>query len=151
MPDTLIYDRTESDAQRKGLGTSKGKWNIADLERIEEWCDYLADLLTDAGYTTVYVPFSGTPWAIDDIPTIAEFIRMRTNVYNIALIQTSPTVVNPFSPVSADNIYPITYLFPNSLEYNLYLSNAIIVAIIYEYELERKCGTFICGAEGRLI
>ena len=72
MPDTLVYNRTLAEAQkaRQGLSNTNGSWEISDLNRVEDWCDYLADLFTDAGYIVVYSAYTGGTWAIEDIPNI---------------------------------------------------------------------------------
>jgi hypothetical protein len=154
MPDALVYNRTLAEAVkcRNGLSHTNGAWNYTDLNRVEDWCDYLADILTDMAYPCDYSAFSGGTWAIDDFPDITELDRMRDNVECIAIIAVDGyTLVDPFEIADDDNEYPIDYTFPNSLEYNLYLADLVIAAIIEEYELTKKLGVHEMGSDGVLI
>ena len=94
--DELIFDRTKSDTdrvkaltQKMAQGTAgeaereewfdnpKGACNAADLNRIEQWTAYLAEVLQGYGYgVTVHT----RTWAMADFPTRSEIDRIRHNV-----------------------------------------------------------------------
>lgn len=73
--ENLIFDRTQNDVEQ---GTSKGYYNYTDLNRIETWCEYLANLLTSYSY-----PVSITikkNWTMSDLPNTTDMERIRSNV-----------------------------------------------------------------------
>lgn len=55
----LVTDRTLRDVQ---LLNSKGNYNATDLNRVEEWENYLKELLDEYGYHTSFI--SKTDWVI---------------------------------------------------------------------------------------
>lgn len=79
----LIYDRTQADVETAQTHQSdsrdyKGSYNYVDLNRIEEWCEYLESELNDAGYITNLT--TKTDWDADDFPTQAQLTRIVNNV-----------------------------------------------------------------------
>lgn len=73
--ENLIYDRSNSDLLNK---TSKGHYNVSDLNRVEEWCEYLANLLTSYSYKVdIQVKKN---WQRPDFPTSSEMERIRQNI-----------------------------------------------------------------------
>lgn len=73
--ENLIFDRTQTDIEQK---TSKGYYNYTDLNRIETWCEYLANLLTSYSY-----PVSITikkNWNMSDLPNANDMERIRSNI-----------------------------------------------------------------------
>lgn len=73
--ENLIFDRTQTDIEQK---TPKGYYNYTDLNRVETWCEYLANLLTSYSY-----PVSITVkknWAMSDLPNVNDMERIRSNV-----------------------------------------------------------------------
>lgn len=73
--ENLIFDRTQTDIEQK---TSKGYYNYTDLNRIETWCEYLANLLNSYSY-----PVSITikkNWNMSDLPNVNDMERIRSNV-----------------------------------------------------------------------
>ena len=74
----LIFDRTQGDVLNK---TPKGKYEYTDLNRIEEWCEYLAEILNSYSYN-VNITVK-TNWTRLDMPTVSEMERIRQNVLNI--------------------------------------------------------------------
>lgn len=73
--ENLIFDRTQTDMEQK---TPKGYYNYTDLNRVETWCEYLANLLTSYSY-----PVSITVkknWAMSDLPNVNDMERIRGNV-----------------------------------------------------------------------
>lgn len=97
--DDFVYDRTRADVfrvedlQRKldqgtvteaekaeMFGDPKGALNVSDLNRIEEWCQYLTDYLNRYGYGVKYEPYAGREWQMKDIPYRSEIDRIRSDV-----------------------------------------------------------------------
>lgn len=71
----LIFDRTQNDLEQK---TPKGYYNYTDLNRIETWCEYLANLLNSYSY-----PVSITikkNWNMSDLPNVNDMERIRSNI-----------------------------------------------------------------------
>lgn len=73
--ENLIFDRTQSDLEES---TSKGFYNYTDLNRVEAWCEYLANLLTSYSYP-VSVAIKKN-WTISDLPNVNDMERIRSNV-----------------------------------------------------------------------
>lgn len=81
--DKLIYDRTNEDVEYARNNPSsaaflKGTYNYTDLNRIEEWCQYIAEQLPSKGYSVSIT--TKTNWTADDFPTKAQLERIRSNV-----------------------------------------------------------------------
>ena len=90
--EALIYDRTQADVTNR---TSKGYHNYSDINRVEEWCRYLADLLTSYGYSVQIT--TKTNWAMADFRYTFEMERILQNVRKIkeAYYSTKDTPVLP--------------------------------------------------------
>ena len=75
----LIYDRTQSDITNK---TQKGYYNYWDLNRVEEWCEYLKNELTALNYqpSTSYWTYTKTNWTASDMRTQSEMLRIKNNI-----------------------------------------------------------------------
>lgn len=71
----LIFDRTQLDIINK---TSKGYYNYIDLNRIETWCKYLAEILNNYNYCVNII--TKNDWTMLDFPTEAEMARIQQNV-----------------------------------------------------------------------
>ncbi len=77
----LIFDRTQNDLEQK---TPKGYYNHTDLNRVETWCEYLANLLNSYSY-----PVSITikkNWNMSDLPNVNDMERIRSNVNAIKTV-----------------------------------------------------------------
>lgn len=79
----LIFDRTQEDVDYALNNPNsneflKGAYNYIDLNRIEEWCRYLADILTEYSYPVSIQ--TKTNWAMEDFPTQAQMNRIRGNI-----------------------------------------------------------------------
>lgn len=71
----LIFDRTQNDLEQN---TPKGYYNYTDLNRVEEWCEYLANLLTSYSYpVNIQVK---KDWQMSDLPNTDDMERIRKNV-----------------------------------------------------------------------
>ena len=75
----LIYDRTQADVTN---ATPKGQYNPSDLNRVEEWCDYLQNVLQDAGYPISIT--TKTNWTNTELRTASEMERIRSNIKALA-------------------------------------------------------------------
>ena len=105
--DKLIYDRAESDVKNK---TDKGYHNISDLNRVEEWCRYLADLLTSYNYRVDIA--TKTNWQLTDMRTVAEMERIRKNIETLR-----KTYCNiPRNLLVPSNLSPINITKANDIE-----------------------------------
>lgn len=71
----LIFDRSQNDLDQ---GTSKGYYNYTDLNRVESWCEYLANLLTSYSYP-VSISIK-KDWTMFDLPNTDDMERIRSNV-----------------------------------------------------------------------
>jgi len=109
--DKLIYDRTEMDVKNK---TDKGYHNISDLNRVEEWCGYLADLLNSYNYSVTIT--TKTNWEITDLRAVAEMERIRKN---IALLRSTYSNI-PRDLAVPSNLSPINIIKANAIEKVLY-------------------------------
>lgn len=79
--ENLIFDRTQNDLEES---TSKGYYNYTDLNRVEVWCEHLANLLTSYSY-----PVSITikkNWTMSDLPNVNDMERIRSNVNAIKTV-----------------------------------------------------------------
>ena len=73
--ENLIFDRTQNDLEQN---TSKGYYNYTDLNRVETWCEYLANLLTSYSYpVNIQVK---KDWQMSDLPNTDDMERIRKNV-----------------------------------------------------------------------
>lgn len=73
--EALIYDRTQEDLIND---TAKGEYVASDLNRIEEWCKYLAETLTSYGYKIDII--TKTDWLDYDFPHSSEMERILNNI-----------------------------------------------------------------------
>lgn len=71
----LIFDRTSNDTTNK---TWKGYYNASDLNRVEEWCRYLADELNSKGYNINIT--TKTNWTTLDLRTSSDMTRIKNNI-----------------------------------------------------------------------
>jgi hypothetical protein len=85
---TPIYDREQSDIINK---TEKGHYNYADLNRIEQDCEYLAALFN--------VSITAKTWVRTDFPTPTEMTRIKNNIttvrnayYTLPITPTTPNI-----------------------------------------------------------
>ena len=83
-----IYDRTQADVDLIRLDptneNNKGAYNYTDLNRIENNCEYVMNLLNDSGL--FYYPITiqvKTDWNVKDIPHIEEINRIRKNILTL--------------------------------------------------------------------
>ncbi len=73
--ENLIYDRSNDDLINKTL---KSHYNMSDLNRVEEWCEYLANFLKLYSYpVNIHVKKN---WQMIDFPGESEMERIRQNV-----------------------------------------------------------------------
>lgn len=131
----LITDRKASDITNK---THKGNYSSDDLNRVEEWMEYLKELLKEYGY---YVEFeTKTDWQISFGHNMTTNInRIKTNLQKLKdayfVMQSTPDVP------STDRL-SINYVEANNIEKIMvdieFLINNMAASFIY-------CGTVYCG------
>lgn len=127
-----VVDRTEIDVLN---GTSKGFYNVADLNRVEGMTRYIADLLTAYGYPVTIT--TKTDWVITDFPTATEMGRYLNNVkYCVQQYNSVPGVTLPISMDRLD------YIGANNIEKMLVGIEELIEEMISHFRL---CNTFKCG------
>ncbi len=126
----LIFDRTQADITND---TDKAYISYADLNRIEQACAELAELIG--------VTITTKTWLITDFRTTAEMTRLHDN---IKLLQDS-YYRNPYSPT-----LPTTFTFTsitqaNNIEECLYWLWAMFEG---EKNSEELCGYYTFGLGG---
>ena len=112
--DKLIYDRTQLDITNL---TSKGYYNYTDLNRIETWCEYLANILNHYSY---FVDIkTKTNWTMLDLPKQSEMKRIRGNINTLKQAYFSFTQI----PVNLENM---TWQKANDIEKILHEIDCIL-------------------------
>jgi hypothetical protein len=145
--DKLIFDRTPADVEYARNNPSaeewlKGCYNYIDLNRVEEWCKYLSNLLNSYGYGNL---INGkTDWGINDIQTVEQMARYLNNVK--ILMETF--ILKKDTPKLPDTINKLTYSQANDIEKILYDINELIdkMEAIFRYS-----GTFYSSESEGLI
>lgn len=137
--EALIYDRTQTDVLNK---TSKGYHNYTDINRIEEWCRYLADLLISYGYPVDIA--TKTDWNVEDFRYASEMERIRLNIRKIR----DAYIVMKNSPSLPGTINPITWQIANDIEKILFDIDLLIKNMEASFLF---CGTFNSGGMEGLI
>lgn len=84
--DNLIFDRTQNDVNNAINNPSsseflKGAYNYTDLNRVEEWSDYIKDILNDYGANLNFNV--KTDWNMRDYPTRLQINRIRNNISSL--------------------------------------------------------------------
>ena len=84
--DKLIYDRLKSDVDTalnnpENVSFLKGSYNYTDLNRVEEWCDFLQTVLRYYGYKEELV--IKKDWNLRDYPTRKQIDRLDYEKANI--------------------------------------------------------------------
>ena len=143
----LIFDRTANDVEYARNNPSaeewlKGCYNYIDLNRVEEWCKYLSNLLNSYGYVNLID--EKTDWNVNDIQTIEQMERYLKNVK--ILMETF--ILKNDTPKLPDTINKLTYSQANDIEKILYDINELIdkMEAIFRYS-----GTFYSSESEGLI
>lgn len=132
LPD-MVVDRTKEDVLAQN---EKGFYNASDLNRVEIAVEYIAKLLSEAGYLVTVR--TKTNWSKTDFPTESEMQRF---LYNIQLLQNrffSSMTVTPAS------MKWISYIEANNIEQILLDLDEMRRKMIKAY---RYCGTLDCGGD----
>lgn len=84
--DDLIYDRTLEDVKTalSNVDSSvnlKGSYNYTDLNRVENWCKYIEEILMKYGFSQNLE--IKTNWSLTDYPTRKEVDRIRQNIESL--------------------------------------------------------------------
>lgn len=134
--ENLIFDRTQLDLFND---TEKGNYNYTDLNRVEEWCEYVANRLNEYNY---FVDIEvKTNWTMLDFPTNTHMERIRSNVEKMKKAYYS------FKEV-LDTLQNIDIDKANTIEKILSEIDILLDKMIAEF---RKCGTFNSGGMEGLI
>ena len=127
---TPITDRTELDVIARN---EKGTYNAADLNRVGECVQILADVLNMYGYfATVDVK---TDWEVGDIPTVTDMETYLENIDN--LINASYTLAR--TPPLPDSMMYLDWRKANAIEKILVDMKEVITRMITHF---RYSGTF---------
>ena len=132
MMDKLIFDRAQLDIDND---TEKGNYNYTDLNRIESWCQYLANKLTSYSYKVNIV--TKTDCNMTDFPTSSEMERIRNNVKTLKEVYFSFTQI-------PENLEYMTIEKANDIEKILYEIDKILI------DMENNliyCGVAGCGQD----
>lgn len=153
--DTLITDRTAADVARaeelsaKGisgmtpaelaeyLAGMKGAYNAADLNRVNEAMEYLAERFRGYGYTVTLRPVP--VWTVTGIPTAAQ---MGDYLANLAALRGVLAVIT--APVPAD-MDGLTWQEANDIERILKDIDQILTNAAAAF---RHCNASVCGMGG---
>ena len=128
--DNLIYDRTQMDLTNL---TSKAYYNYTDLNRIEQWCEYLSKILNNYNYFVNIV--TKTNWTMLDLPTQSEMERIRGNINTLKEAYFSFTQI-------PENLEYMTIEKANDIEKILYEINELLENMIraFYYSNDLFCG-----------
>lgn len=143
-----IYDRTQADVDLIKLDptneNNKGAYNYTDLNRIENNCEYVMNLINNSDYFSNKINITVKKnWNVFDIPKITEINRIRNNI--ITLIN-GMNLGNEYEEIEFSNT--MDYIKANILEKDLYLIKLIIET--YEKKI-RYANTFFCGENNDAI
>lgn len=136
-----IYDRTKADVDLIKLDptneNNKGAYNFTDLNRIENNCEYIMNLLNDSGFLIEKISLViKKDWKVTDIPTIDDINRIRNNILIL-----KKDIVNIENIEFANTM---NYTKANILEKDL----EIIKNVIENSKAKiKKCNTFYCGED----
>ena len=128
--ENLVFVRTQNDLEES---TSKGYYNYTDLNRVEVWCEYLANLLTSYSYPVSMV--IKKDWAISDLPNDNDMERIRGNIDAIK------TVFHEYTDIP-ENLNYMTIEKANAIEKILYEIYSLIRNMSNEF---RYSNTFCSG------
>lgn len=157
----LIYDRIQEDVDRaielndkynKGTITPieilewdnflKGTYNYTDLNRIEEWTEYIAEQLILYGYNVdITTNIILVDWTMEDFPTKIAMRIIRNNVQKLKDAFIAFTNV-------PDSLEKMTYQKANDLEKVLHELDTLINNMIASFYYS---GTFYSGESEGLL
>lgn len=110
----LIFDRTNSDLINS---TTKAYYNFEDLNRVEAWCEYLAEILNKYSYL-VDIEVK-KDWSMSQFPTHSELERIRVNINRLKQAYFSFTQI-------PENLEYMTWQKANDIEKILYEIDKIL-------------------------
>lgn len=137
----LVYDRTQLDVD---FDTEKGSYNFSDLNRIENWCQYLSKILNSYNYNNIINV--KTDWVMVDAmttensPTEAQMERIRQNL----IILRNAFFTLSTTPATPENLDFMTFQKANDIEKILFDIDKVIEHMenFFIY-----CGVPNCGQE----
>lgn len=126
----LIFDRTQLDIDND---TEKGQYTYTDLNRVESWCKYIADVLNNYNY---YVSINTrTDWKESDYHYSKDLERIRTNINRLKEAYFSFTQI-------PENLEYMTINKANDIERILFEIDKIIGCMENNFIY---CGVSNCG------
>lgn len=139
----LIFDRTYADvayakAHPESILPLRGCYNAVDLNRVGEWCDYLAGLFKAQGYM-VQVQ-TKTNWVMADFPTEA---AMALYLGNVVALRQAYTIM-PSTPALPTSMASMEFNTANSIEKNI---SDMLTLLGYMIAQLRPAGTFYAREE----
>lgn len=102
-----------------------GYYNASDLNRVEEWCKYLADELNSVGYNIQIT--TKRDWNASDLRTSAQMERIRGNIYAIM-----------------SGYHYITTIYPNANQFDYNKANNWEKILWEIYNLMWRNGGLVC-------
>lgn len=137
-----IYNRARADVDLIRLDplneNNKGAYNYTDLNRVENNCKYIMDLVNDVGILDNKIQLViKNDWKMSDIPAITDINRIRNNILTLL---DDLNIIN-FEQIKFDNT--MDYKKANALEKNLSLLKEQLKIYNKEFMI---CGTFHCGS-----
>ncbi len=128
--ENLIFDRTQLDIDND---TEKGQYTYTDLNRVEFWCKYIADILNSYNY---YVSINvKTNWKESDYHWSEDLERIRDNINRLKQAYFSFTQI-------PENLEYMTWEKANAIEKILYEIDSLIRNMGNEF---RYSNTFCSG------
>lgn len=128
----LIFDRTQLDIDND---TEKGQYTHTDLNRVESWCKYIADVLNGYNY---YVSIDAkTNWKESDYHWSEDLERIRNNVNRLKQAYFS------FTQIPA-NLEYMTIEKANDIEKILHEIDYVLRCMENNFVY---CGVAVCGQD----
>ena len=107
--DTLVTDRLQSDVDELN---DKGTYNASDLNRVQEACEYIAERLSNYGYSVSLIALP--EWTVEDIPVQSQMQDYLANVQTlrdaIEVLQTTPQVPESMALLDLETVINRTFM-----------------------------------------
>lgn len=127
--------------------TAQDFWNYSDLNRVEEWTQYLCDRLNTYGYGVKIAPKT---WSIGEYPTPTQLERIRSNINALQDVWFAVPEWRELMAVHRpDGHETITAEQVNAQEWDLQQMHDYLQAMVKAFEL-KQAGTLFMIAGGVL-
>lgn len=128
--ENLIFDRTQLDITNK---TEKGRYNYTDFNRIESWCEYIANTLNSYSYSISIL--TKTNYSLKNKPNESDLERIRNNINTLKQAYFSFTEI-------PENLEYMTFEKANDIERILYEIEKLLSYMENNFDY---CGVGGCG------